>query len=138
MYYKNTRQAVKNFEVDNTFDIDEPFFKTNSNTLSYAERVKQSIKVILSTKVGTRFFQPDFGCKLYNYLYEQNTLVMKDIVKRDIETSLTRWEPRITLNLVSVVYDNIKSSLKITINYTINTLSFDDEYIFNVMNGEID
>lgn len=66
------------------------------------DRIRQSIEQILDTEPGERIMLPEFGCGLRRYLMEPNTLTTRTAIARDIETALTRWEPRIQLTEVAV------------------------------------
>ena len=66
------------------------------------ESVKQSIKVILRTRPGEQLMRPHFGAGLERFVHEQNTLATRRRIHDLVTESLTRWEPRITLDRVEV------------------------------------
>jgi phage baseplate assembly protein W len=66
------------------------------------DRIRQSIEQILDTEPGERIMLPEFGCGLRRYLMEPNTLTTRTAIAKDVEGSLTRWEPRIRLTEVAV------------------------------------
>lgn len=66
------------------------------------DRIRQSIEQILDTEPGERIMLPEFGCGLRRYLMEPNTLTTRTAIAKDIESALTRWEPRVRLTDVSV------------------------------------
>ena len=66
------------------------------------DRIRQSIEQILDTEPGERIMLPEFGCGLRRYLMEPNTLTTRTAIAKDIETALTRWEPRVQLTAVEV------------------------------------
>lgn len=67
-----------------------------------AEKIRQSIWIILSTAPGERQMRPDFGCGIYDLVFEPNTAAMRGIVRARVQDALTRWEPRIDVQAVNV------------------------------------
>jgi len=66
------------------------------------EKVAQSIRIILDTEPGERVMRPMFGCGLRRYLMKPNSSAIRALIKNDVETALRTWEPRISLQGVSV------------------------------------
>ena len=82
------------------------------------DSVRQSIKVILSTRPGEQLMRPGFGAGLDLLLHEPNTLSTRRQIRDRVEESLTRWEPRIILDGVEVwEVANQPSYLRVEIAY---------------------
>jgi len=64
--------------------------------------VRESIRVILSTRPGEQLMRPDFGAGLERLLHEPNTLATRRAIRDLIQASLTRWERRLVLDRVDV------------------------------------
>lgn len=64
--------------------------------------VRQLIQVILRTRPGEQLMRPEFGAGLESFLHEPNTLMTRRRIRDRIAESLTRWEPRISLDRVEV------------------------------------
>jgi phage baseplate assembly protein W len=69
---------------------------------SGAEKVRQSILLILETEPGERIMRPDFGCGLRRYLMKPNTTATRALIQREVELALATWEPRIRVRAVRV------------------------------------
>jgi phage baseplate assembly protein W len=67
--------------------------------------VRQAIQIILRTRPGEQLRRPTFGAGLEEFVHEQNTLATRRRIRDVISESLNRWEPRITLDRVSVFDD---------------------------------
>jgi len=67
-----------------------------------AEKVRQSIWMILQTEPGERLMRPDFGCGLRRYLMKPNTSATRALIQRDVARALASWEPRIKVETVTV------------------------------------
>ncbi len=67
-------------------------------TMVSAEKdIEQSLQILLSTSLGERVMQPEYGCNLRDYQFESvdNSLIgfLKDLVER----AILFYEPRIGL-----------------------------------------
>jgi phage baseplate assembly protein W len=67
-----------------------------------AEKVRQSIRIILDTEPGERIMRPTFGCGLRRYLMAPNTTATRALIQRDVEQALANFEPRIQTKSVQV------------------------------------
>lgn len=83
-----------------------------------AENVRDCIRVILTTEPRQRLQLPDFGCGLNRLLFEPNTAAARQQVQDQVRKALARWEPRITVESVSVESDaQDAQSAVVTITY---------------------
>lgn len=103
-------------------DLDPDFNKSWDNDVSMtrgARAVKNSIIGIVSTPIGARPFNPYFGCDLPDQLFENITPLVIDTVRRNIQTAIRNFEPRVyNLQVDSTGnYDN--NELIVTIRFSI-------------------
>lgn len=83
-----------------------------------ADNVRDCIRVILTTEPRQRLQLPDFGCGLNRLLFEPNTAATRQQVQDQVRKALARWEPRITVESVSVESDaQDPQSAVVTITY---------------------
>lgn len=61
----------------------------------YEESVRQSILIILGTAKGERVMRPDFGCSIYDLVFEVNSPSTASKVSQVVQESLLLFEPRI-------------------------------------------
>ncbi|NEO08392.1 MULTISPECIES: GPW/gp25 family protein [unclassified Moorena] len=61
----------------------------------YEESVRQSILIILGTARGERIMRPDFGCGIYDLVFEPNSAATTARVSEAVQEALLRFEPRI-------------------------------------------
>ncbi|WP_224360830.1 GPW/gp25 family protein [Hyalangium versicolor] len=66
------------------------------------EKVAESIRIILDTEPGERIMRPSFGCGLRRYLMRPNSSATRALIRHDVESALTSFEPRIQLTEVRV------------------------------------
>ncbi len=82
-----------------------PTFSKESSGLIMAEGeedIKQSLQILLSTRVGERIMQPDFGCNLDDLLFDNVDINLKTYIADLVETAIIEFEPRIELEAVSI------------------------------------
>jgi len=70
------------------------------------DNVRESIRVILMTEAGERLMREDFGCGLRQYLFAPNTVATRQRIQDGIVNAITRWEPRVSLDTVTVDPDD--------------------------------
>ena len=86
--------------------------------ISDKELIVQSIKDILSTPKGTRFYVEDFGCNLRLLSFEPQDAILKSLGSYYIAEALYNWEKRIRVTEVDCVFLN-ESSCNFIIQYRI-------------------
>ncbi len=66
------------------------------------QSVRDSIRVILTTRPGEQLMQPQFGGGLQNFLDEGNTLTIRRQIQAAILDSLQTYESRISVDVIEV------------------------------------
>lgn len=80
--------------------------------------VRESIRLILSTRPGELLFHPEFGAGLDRFLNDLDSLGLRQRIHDSIMENLARWEPRIDVERVDVnEVPNQPSRLRIQIAY---------------------
>ena len=82
------------------------------------DNIRESMRLILMTAPAERLMREEFGCGLRSYLFEPNTVATQQRIREDIVNSLGRWEPRISVDDVSIVTDsNDPTRVAVSISY---------------------
>ena len=68
----------------------------------YEEDIREAIWIILSTASGERLMRPDFGCGIHQFIFAPNDTRTSGLVRFHVEEALTKWEPRIELQEITV------------------------------------
>lgn len=66
------------------------------------EILASSVKMLLITAKGERIMQPDYGTNLRLILFELQGNGVEGLVQQEIVDALTRWEPRVNLQFLTV------------------------------------
>jgi phage baseplate assembly protein W len=85
---------------------------------SLEQSVRDSIRIILSTRPGEQLMQPLFGAGLQNFLDEGNTLTIRRQIQTAILDSLQTYETRIAVDTVEVeTVSGAPSQIHVQIHY---------------------
>ena len=87
--------------------------------LKNANAIARSVRNIVFTLPGEKFFNPSFGSRITESLFENIDDITATIIVDEIRESIQNYEPRVDLNNVEAFpnYDN--NSFDLVITYTI-------------------
>lgn len=85
------------------------------------ESIRQSIKIILGTAKGERVMRPDFGCGIYDLVFEMTTASTAGKISQAVREALLRFEPRIDVIDIQVTSksDDEGEKIFISIDYQV-------------------
>ena len=82
--------------------------------------IEQSIRIILGTARGERPMRPEFGCRIHDHVFGPANGATAGQIAYDVRDALERWEPRISVSEVGVVFDQIADGkLYVDVGYVI-------------------
>ncbi|MGO9227912.1 MAG: GPW/gp25 family protein [Bryobacteraceae bacterium] len=85
-------------------------------------RIQQAIWIVISTSLGERVMRPTFGAGAADFVFEPNSPTKRASLATKIQSALTTWEPRITVNQVTVTDSPDQAGLVLaSITYTIRS-----------------
>jgi phage baseplate assembly protein W len=97
----------------------------------YEDDVEEAIKIIIATSRGERVMMPEFGCGIYDYVFESPDITTRCLVEESVRDSLITWEPRIELNNVSVSTDeSAGNKLLIEVSYTVRSTNTERNLVY--------
>jgi phage baseplate assembly protein W len=107
-YYNSS--IVVDKDIQKTF----AFSMGDLKSLTNYDAIVQSIRNILNTRKGELIGLIDFGCSLYNFLFEQLTIANVEGLRATLISEIQRWENRV--DIVDFQYE---------INQPVGTLKLD-------------
>lgn len=108
--------------------IDGPW----ETTKSYQDTIKQNFKYLLLTNPGERVMEPDFGCGIKNFLFENVDANLYSRISQRIYSQILKYMPFIKIiNANADFRDNL---LHIKIDYLIDKLQILDSLYLEVSN----
>jgi phage baseplate assembly protein W len=81
--------------------------------------IARSIRNIVFTIPGEKFFDPDFGSNVTRSLFENIDDISAITIRDEIETSIRNYEPRVSLISVETTPDYDNNNFNVTIVYRI-------------------
>lgn len=91
-----------------TYGIDFPFRDSlKGDFLNMTQTPEREVRAdlihLLLTRKGTRYYLPDFGTRLYEYIFEQNDSVSFSLIEEEIRESVRKYIPNLDINSIEVM-----------------------------------
>src|SRR5262245_43878203 len=87
-----------------------------------SDELDRSMRVVLTTAPGERVMRPDFGCAIWNLVFEPVNANTIGAMEQAVIDALERWEPRVEVTEVEVVPDAAETALvRIHVSYIVRT-----------------
>lgn len=103
-----------------------PEFNRNAATVEMVAAVQdinQSLNILLSTSIGERIMQPQYGCDLHDYAFDPMNSTVIGFIRDLVTNAILFYEPRIVAEKIEVTsadsFDLIEGRFTITVEYTI-------------------
>jgi phage baseplate assembly protein W len=82
----------------------------------------RSIRVVVATAPGERVMRPEFGCRIWDLLFEPVTANLLGQMAQAVRDALAQWEPRIAVDDVDVRQDdNDHALVHIAVQYVVRS-----------------
>ena len=109
-------------------------FKTNPLNddligLKNTSAIARSLKNIVFTQPGEKFFNPDFGSRITESLFENVDDVSALAIEDEIRSSIINFEPRVNLLNVSVNPNPDDNEMNVTIEYEITGIVIPPQHL---------
>ena len=90
-----------------TYGINFPFLQSpKGNYLRLTETTDEEIRTdlvhLLLTRRGSRYFLPDFGTRLYEYIFEPLDGATFEDIRSEIEEQISTYIPNLTINNITI------------------------------------
>src|SRR5262245_29365745 len=120
-----------------------PAFNKTTNTVAMVsdeEDIRQSLHILLSTSLGERVMQPDYGCNLQDYIFESLNSTTIGYIKERVAHSILYYEPRIVTESIEVTgagsTDLLEGRFQIEITYSIPGTNSRFNYVYDFYKNE--
>lgn len=110
----------------------------NVEMVSDAEDIRESLHILLATRLGERLMLPEYGCNMNYLAFNTLDLTTVNFVRKQIRDAITKFEPRIDINKIDInTDDSIDGVLKIEIEFTIRSINTRSNivYPFYILEG---
>lgn len=89
------------------------------NILKNENAIKNAVKNIILTKPGEKLFEPLFGSRVNDLLFENFDFIVRDQMRTEIINAIETHEPRVVVENVTVDWDDESHNIDIGITYKI-------------------
>lgn len=114
-----------------TYGIDYPFRDSQKGlflqmTDTPEKEVRANLLHLLLTRKGSRYFLPDFGTRIYEYIFDQNDMVSWNLIESEIRDAVNTYIPNLDINSIEVM------SAENDPNQTVGSVEGEDNRLFRV------
>lgn len=93
--------------INKTYGINFPFKESKTGTyLGLTETVEDEIRAdllhLILTRKGSRYYLPDFGTRIYEFIFEPMDGPTFDAIKSDIQIACDKYIPNLQINDISI------------------------------------
>ena len=113
------QQRVKRKYKDLSMSFETNPLNDDLVSLSDTAAIARSIRNIVFTSPGEKFFNPDFGSRISESLFENVDEVSALAIEDEIKSSIINFEPRVNLLNTVVVPNPDDNEMNVTIEYEI-------------------
>ena len=113
------QQRVKRKFKDISMSFETNPLNDDLVSLSDTSAIARSIRNIVFTSPGEKFFNPDFGSRISESLFENVDDVSALAIEDEIRSSIINFEPRVNLLDTTVVPNPDDNEMNVTIEYEI-------------------
>ena len=113
------QQRVKRKFKDISMSFETNPLNDDLVSLSDTSAIARSIRNIVFTSPGEKFFNPDFGSRISESLFENVDNVSALAIEDEIRSSIINFEPRVNLLNANVVPNPDDNEMNVTIEYEI-------------------
>lgn len=110
--------------------------------VSDVQDIQQSLQILLSTTIGERVMQPEFGCNLKDYQFEALSNTFLGFLGDMIERAILFFEPRISVKDIAITQPNdfglYEGRLLIEIDYIVNETNTRNNFVYDFYLREAD
>ena len=113
------QQRVKRKFKDISMSFETNPLNDDLVSLSDTSAIARSLRNIVFTQPGEKFFNPDFGSRISESLFENVDDVSALAIEDEIKSSIINFEPRVNLLNTNVVPNPDDNEMNVTIEYEI-------------------
>jgi len=90
-----------------TYGIDYPFRDSpKGDYLNMTEIPEKEIRAnlihLILTRKGSRYYLPDFGTRIYQYIFDQNDAITYNLIEEEIREGVKKFIPNLDITNISI------------------------------------
>ena len=115
------------FPISDNIETNTFFKLSETSKIAYTS----DLLLLLLTEKGQRYYEPDYGTNLINYIFEPNDSITFSDIQQEIKRTVSLYIPSLTINNVELEKDKDadgveipESQLNLTVSFTYSEDSF--------------
>ena len=91
-----------------TYGIDYPFKDSpKGDYLNMTEIPEKEVRAnlihLILTRRGSRYYLPDFGTRIYEFIFDQNDFITHNLIEEEIREGVKKFIPNLDINTISIM-----------------------------------
>ena len=91
-----------------TYGIDYPFKDSpKGDYLNMTETPEREVRAnlihLILTRKGSRYYLPDFGTRLYEFIFDQNDMITYTLIEEEIREGVKNYIPNLDINSIDIM-----------------------------------
>ena len=124
-------------EPDVGLGINLPIDSSNGpgmqSTYFTKDQIKANMRSVFTTMIGERVMQPEFGTRLYEFLFRPIDEELKtQMITTEVERCINTWVPGVVVTDIEFPIDPNENLIRVKINYQIPNYNIEDELSLEV------
>ena len=116
--------AVNNRTISITFPFKDDtvsgkLFKMNTTIL---DDIRSSLYFFVTTRKGERWYDPDFGTRLYEFLFEKNDAIVASEIKASLKKDIEKYFKNLLIDDIQIDQSENTNTLSINIDFLYTNL----------------
>jgi phage baseplate assembly protein W len=75
--------------------------------------VKRAISNLVLTKRGSKPFRPDYGTRIYDFLFDSQDVFVENEIKVHLKEVIEKFEPRVSITNIDVKFEDFGIKIQI-------------------------
>ena len=92
------------------------FTSTVTRVVKDSDATLSNLKLLLTSETGALFGDPYFGTRIRNFMYEQNNIVLRDLIVDAIYLAIATFMPQLYVTRKDIKVDGDETHVYATIN----------------------
>lgn len=111
--------------------------RTGEIVMSAEEQdIRESLRILLTTRVGERIIQPEYGCDLTEFVFENLNTTNKTYIRDLVETAVLYFEPRIDVERLDFEVNDNEGIVNMHLQYVIRSTNSRSNIVFPFYKNE--
>ena len=67
------------------------------------KEIRANLIHLILTRRGSRYYLPDFGTRMYEFIFDQNDFITHNLIEEEIREGVKKYIPNLEINSISIM-----------------------------------